>query len=66
MSWREVTIGGYLLVVAVGVVLEILSGRSESRATSFGDLLTKAMASRPGRISVLAAWTWVGLHFFAG
>jgi uncharacterized protein DUF6186 len=32
---------------------------------SFGELLTHAMRSRTGRVGVLVAWAWIGLHFFA-
>jgi len=65
MTWRAVTLTGYLLLVAGGVALEVLARRPGSRVPEAGDLLTRAMASRSGRVSVLAAWTWVGLHFFA-
>jgi hypothetical protein len=30
-----------------------------------GDLLTRIMRSRTGRVGVLVAWAWLGLHFFA-
>jgi uncharacterized protein DUF6186 len=28
-------------------------------------MLTRAMRSRTGRVGVLVAWAWIGLHFFA-
>jgi len=65
MTWHEVTIAGYLLVVAAIVMLQLLATRTEVPAPSFGELLTRAMRSRTGRVGVLVAWAWIGLHFFA-
>ena len=65
MTWREVTIAGYVLVVAGIVVLQLLATRTRVPIPSFGDLLTRAMRSRTGRVGVLVAWAWIGLHFFA-
>jgi uncharacterized protein DUF6186 len=65
MTWREVTMAGYLLVVAGIVVLQLLATRTEVPVPSFGELLTRAMRSRTGRVGVLVAWAWIGLHFFA-
>jgi hypothetical protein len=65
MTWRGVTIAGYLLIVAGIVLLQLLATRTEVAVPSFGELLTRAMRSRTGRVGVLVAWAWIGLHFFA-
>jgi hypothetical protein len=65
MSGHEVTIAGYLLVVAGIVVLQVLASRTRVPVPSLGELLTRAMRSRTGRVGVLVAWAWIGLHFFA-
>jgi hypothetical protein len=65
MSGHEVTIAGYLLVVAGIVVLQVLATRTRVPVPSLGELLTRAMRSRTGRVGVLVAWAWIGLHFFA-
>ncbi len=65
MIWHEVTIAGYLVVVAGIVLLQVLATRTRVPVPSLGDLLTLAMRSRTGRVGVLVAWAWVGLHFFA-
>jgi hypothetical protein len=65
MSGHEVTIAGYLLVVAGIVVLQVLATRTRLPVPSLGELLTRAMRSRTGRVGVLVAWAWIGLHFFA-
>ncbi|HKE99320.1 MAG TPA: DUF6186 family protein [Actinomycetes bacterium] len=64
MSSRGLTIAGYLLVVLAGVGLELFGRRPESRVPPLGAVLREAMRSRPGRIGVIAAWAWIGLHFF--
>ncbi len=65
MTWHEVTIAGYLLVVAGIVLLQLLATRTRAPVPSLADLLTRAMRSRTGRVGVLVAWAWIGLHFFA-
>jgi uncharacterized protein DUF6186 len=65
MSSHEVTIGGYLLVMAGIVVLQVLAAWTRAPVPSLGDLLTRAMRSRTGRVGMLVGWAWIGLHFFA-
>ena len=65
MTWHAVTIAGYVLVVAGIVVLQLLATKTRVPVPSFGELLTRAMRSRTGRVGVLVAWAWIGLHFFA-
>ena len=65
MSGHEVTIAGYLLVVAGIVLLQVLATRTRVPVPSLGELLTRAMRSRTGRVGVLVAWACIGLHFFA-
>ena len=65
MNSHNVTIAGYLLVVAGIAVLQLLATRTRVPVPSFGELLTRAMRSRTGRVGILVAWAWIGLHFFA-
>ena len=65
MNSHNVTIAGYLLVVAAIVLLQLLATKTRAPIPSLGDLLTRAMRSRTGRVGVLVAWAWLGLHFFA-
>jgi len=65
MSSHEVTIAGYLVVLVGIVLLQVLATRTRVPVPSLGDLLTRAMRSRTGRVGVLVAWAWIGLHFFA-
>ena len=65
MTWHAVTMAGYVLAVAGIVVLQVLAAKTRVPVPSFGELVTRAMRSRTGRVGVLVAWAWIGLHFFA-
>jgi Family of unknown function (DUF6186) len=65
MSSHDVTVAGYLVVLGGIVLLQVLAGWTQAPVPSLGDLLTRAMRTRTGRVGVLVAWVWVGLHFFA-
>jgi hypothetical protein len=62
---HEITITGFLAVLAGIVALQVLATRTRLPIPSLGDLLTRAMRTRTGRVGVLVAWAWIGLHFFA-
>jgi Family of unknown function (DUF6186) len=65
MSSHDVTIAGYLLVAAGIVALQVVAARTRAPVPSLGELLSRAMRSRTGRVGILVAWAWIGLHFFA-
>ena len=65
MSSHDVTIAGYVVVLALIVLLQVLATRTRTPIPSLGDMLIRAMRSRTGRVGVLVAWAWIGLHFFA-
>jgi len=65
MSSHDVTVLGYAAVVLACVGLQLLSLRPASRIPSFTTLLRRVMRGRPGRVGVITAWAWLGLHFFA-
>jgi hypothetical protein len=65
MMTRVITVVGYLVVLSCGVVLEVVATRTQARIPPLGDVLTRAMRTRTGRVGVLVAWAWLGLHFFA-
>jgi Family of unknown function (DUF6186) len=59
------TILGYLTVLAGGVGLQVLAVRIPERLPTLGRVFTHVMRTRTGRVGVLVAWGWIGLHFFA-
>ena len=62
---HEITIAGYVAVLVGLVLLQVLATRTRAPVPALGDLLTRAMRTRTGRVGILVAWAWVGLHFFA-
>ena len=66
MNSHDLTVFGYLLFLLAGVVLELLARRTQLRIPSLEAVLARAMRTRTGRVGVLVAWAWLGLHFFAG
>ena len=65
MNSHTITIAGYLVMLGGIVLLQVLAARTRVPVPSLGDLLTRAMRTRTGRVGVLVAWAWIGLHFFA-
>ena len=65
MSSHEITIVGYLAMLGGIVLLQVLATRTRVPVPALGYLLTRAMRTRTGRVGVLVAWAWIGLHFFA-
>jgi Family of unknown function (DUF6186) len=65
MSSRDVTIIGYLSVLIAAVALQVAALRRPERLPSLGRVFTYVMRTRTGRVGILVAWAWVGLHFFA-
>jgi hypothetical protein len=47
------------------VTLQLLSSRPKAPVPSLGTILTRIMRTRTGRVGILVAWAWIGLHFFA-
>jgi hypothetical protein len=65
MTSRGVTIAGYLVVLAAGLAIQLLGWRSRPGVPPLGDVLTRIMRTRTGRVGILVFWAWMGLHFFA-
>ena len=65
MNSHDITIAGYLAMLGGIVLLQVLATRTRVPVPALGDLLTRAMRTRTGRVGVLVAWAWIGLHFFA-
>jgi Family of unknown function (DUF6186) len=55
----------YLAVLLAFLTLQIAAARTRAPVLSLGAILTRIMRTRTGRVGVLVAWAWLGLHFFA-
>lgn len=65
MSSRDLTIAGYLVLLAAAVLLLLAGHDPKSAIPSLPAVLARVMRSRPVRIALIAGWVWLGLHFFA-
>lgn len=65
MSSHDWHVVGYLVLLLAGLLLELASCWPATGVPSLQDVLSRVMRTRTGRVGVLVAWAWVGLHFFA-
>jgi hypothetical protein len=65
MNAHNVTVLGYLLILLAAVLLELIAAARRSGIPSLGEVFTRIMRTRTGRVGVLVAWAWLGVHFFA-
>ncbi|GAC1366894.1 MAG: hypothetical protein NVSMB32_11680 [Actinomycetota bacterium] len=65
MGSREVTTAGYLVLLAAGVILQLLALRRGSGVPTLGAVASRCLRCRAGRLMVVAGWAWLGLHVFA-
>ena len=64
MSGSASSLLGLSLLLVTGLALE-LAGRSGRGTSTAGQVLSTAMRGLPGRVLVLGAWLWLGVHFLA-
>jgi hypothetical protein len=65
MNGHDVTVAGYVLIASSGVGLEVYARQGRSRIPTIGTVLSRVMRTRSGRVGVVAAWAWLGMHYFA-
>jgi hypothetical protein len=65
MNSHDVTVTGFLVVLAALVGTEIAARTGRAPVPTFSQVMTRIMRTRTGRVGMLVAWAWIGLHFFA-
>ena len=65
MNSHNVTVTGFLVLLAALVGTEIAGRTGRGRVPTFSQVMTRIMRTRTGRVGLLVAWAWLGLHFFA-
>jgi len=65
MNSHDVTVAGFLVVLAALVSVEVAARRGRAGIPTFSQVCTRIMRTRTGRVGMLVAWAWLGLHFFA-
>jgi uncharacterized protein DUF6186 len=62
---HDVTITGYLVILLAAAGLQLAATRTKAPVPPLGAVLSRIVRTRTGRVGVLVAWAWLGLHFFA-
>jgi hypothetical protein len=65
MSARAVTVGGFVLLAAVVLVLYAAGRGHRLGLAPLGDVLDQFRSPMVGRFALLAAWAWAGWHLLA-
>ena len=55
---------GFAVLLLAAVALEVAARRGAGPATA-AQAVGAAMRTTPGRVAVLLAWLWLGVHFLA-
>ena len=64
MSGTAVSVVVLASLLVGGVALELSARRRDDRATA-AQAVAAAMRTTAGRVVVLTAWVWLGVHFLA-
>ena len=65
MNSHDVTVTGFLIILAALAGTEIAARTRRAQIPTFSQVMTRIMRTRTGRVGLLVAWAWLGLHFFA-
>jgi hypothetical protein len=61
----EITVIGYLVLVAIGFGLWAWGRLRPQHIAPLGDLIDRMVSRRRTRLALLAIWWWLGWHFFS-
>lgn len=64
MTLRALTAGGFVVLAAALVTLDLLGRRSVLPVPTVGDVFSRLMSRPAGRVGVWLGWWWLGWHFF--
>ena len=59
---RTLTLVGYAVIAGCALAVEVAARRG--RGARLSHVLSTALARRPVRLALLAAWLWLGWHLF--
>jgi hypothetical protein len=65
MNSHNVTIAGYAVILLAAAGLQLAATKTKAPVPPLRVVLSRIMRTRTGRVGVLVAWAWLGLHFFA-
>lgn len=64
MSASAASLLAWSVLLVTGLVIGI-AGRLRGDTATAEEVVSAAMRTAPGRVVVLAAWLWLGVHFLA-
>ena len=64
MTGTAVSVTAVVLLLVIGLAMEFSARRRDHPATA-AQALGAAMRTTLGRLTVLVAWAWLGVHFLA-
>jgi hypothetical protein len=62
-STSFIVITGYLVIVALGIILWLLSKFERIKLHKVGVLMDRILHHRTTRIAIILGWWWIGWHF---
>jgi hypothetical protein len=62
-STSFIVITGYLVIVALGIMLWLLSKFERIKLHKVGVLMDRILHHRTTRIAIILGWWWIGWHF---
>ncbi len=62
-STSFIVITGYLVIVALGIMLWLLSKFERIKLHKVGILMDRILHHRTTRIAIILGWWWIGWHF---
>ncbi|HVB45521.1 MAG TPA: DUF6186 family protein [Streptosporangiaceae bacterium] len=65
MNSHDITVLGFLIVLAGLIGTDLAARTTRAQVPTFAQVFTRIMRTRTGRVGILVAWAWIGLHFFA-
>jgi hypothetical protein len=60
-----VTLTGYVVLLVSILTLVVAGHVRVSGVQTLSTVLGRVLRTRAGRVGMLAAWAWLGLHYFA-
>ena len=63
MTDSFIVIAGYLILLALGIILWLLSKFERVKLHKVGVLMDRILHHRTTRVAIILAWWWVGWHF---
>jgi len=65
LNSHDITVLGFLVILSALIGAEIIARSGRAEIPTFAAVITRIMRTRTGRVGILVAWAWLGLHFFA-